>query len=301
MRSLRLPVAMAIGLECAASRPAVAGDLASWLAKRLSVQQVVKDKNSVDKPAFLSLTYPRDGPPQKEASVGVVLDLVSTETMKTGPAVELQEKTHSDKPQSLLTAGWEGSWTAHLGPQVEVPAAGVFVSRFALRTEMELKYKKDGVAKTKGLAGAVRWTVTSPASLWRWGPYLIFRLVGPFRFKWEPRIGFEYDDVIAAKVNEPEGATVRTYSELGLYLYPFGRSIGDRLVFSATLAHRRDLSTPAAVAADNHYFRTYSGLVYIDAGRRFAIGADRVSGQDPAAGFREQRFNRVSFKLRLKP
>ena len=111
-------------------------------------------------------------------------------------------------------------------------------------------------------------------------------------FKWEPRAGFEYDNVISAKAGDPEGTTVRTYEEIGLYLYPFGGATGDKLVLSATWAHRYDLTTPASVARDNHYLRTYSALLYLDSARRIAVGVDRVSGQDPSAGFREQRAER---------
>ncbi len=299
-------VCVAVAVQTLASSTYAVADeqktFAGWLSEHLSLQQVIKDKRSVDKPAYLSLSYPKSSASQQEASIAAVLDIVKSDSLEIGPALAYVKSTSSDKPQDLLEAGVDATWIARVGTPMAIPDIPDTTPPCFLIAEGELKYKRDGVADTSGLAAALRWAFTAVPRKWKWTPYYIFPLwTEQMRFKWEPRVGFEYDNAISAKAPSVDGTTVRTYEELGLYLYPLGGLIKDKLVLSATWAHRYDLATPAAVAGDNHYLRTYSALLYFDSSRRVAVGVDRVSGQDPSAGVREQRLSRVSLKWRLKP
>jgi hypothetical protein len=295
MRSRSRGVAIVV-LVLAGSGRAAAQDVLTWLSKRANVQQVIKDKNSTDRPAYFSLTYPKGKPAQKDASVAADLEIVQSDSFFLGPCIEYVQKS-GDKPQDQLTAGANSTWLIDVGPKVDI--AGTPVSRVTLRNETEVKYKNDAVAHARGLSAATRFAVFSPGGAWTWGPYLIWPPNSQIGFRWEPRIGIEYDNAVRSTSATPEGATVRTYAEIGLYLYPFARSLRHRFVLSFSYAHRRDLATPSSVRKDDHYFRVYSALIYLDADRRFALGLDRVSGQDPSNGFAEQAFVRVSLKVRF--
>ena len=66
----------------------------------------------------------------------------------------------------------------------------------------------------------------------------------------------------AEKDTEPHGTYLRSYAEIGDYLYPFAKALGRRLVFSWTYQYRNDLAVPDTVDGSSHNFRTYSRVTF---------------------------------------
>lgn len=265
-----------------------AGDLVGTLVNNLSVAQVVKDKDSIDKPAVFSLQWPKDGDTQKDVSLALTYDFRNKEeTFSLGPSFEIQEKTGVASPQSLLKIGLQASWDPFLGSDPIKPKGRVFFSP-------ELAYRKDSSKNTRGLSGAIR--ITGIAIGKQWSPDRAVPPNANFQFSWLPRIGVEFDHVSKAPAGSPTGTTVRSYAEMEMAAYPFARTFQKRLKLSAALSHRRDFATPDGVRKATHYYRVYSASIALDSLQIFSIGVDRVSGDDPSAGFAPQQFWRLGLR-----
>lgn len=120
-------------------------------AGRVSVRQSTVDKNAVDRPARIHVTWPDGGDDTLSVDLGVTVDAVKpngplASRWMIGPSVEYHRNTSTSKEQDLLAVGGTAIWIAG-DPE-----------RTIHYTQSRLQYKRNRVKDTTSVLALVRYT-----------------------------------------------------------------------------------------------------------------------------------------------
>jgi hypothetical protein len=263
--------------------------------KDLKVAQSLTDKNVASKPAQIQVTIPKDGDRTYvvDAGVGYTHSFPVNQEKKQQTdltiGAEYHRNTVTDNPKDSTIASLRldqirGDITEHDDP-ITFPGIG-------------LNFKKDRVKGTESI-------VPSFDITWRSNHFRIGDVIGrdgPVGFEWQPTLGTEVEFANKAEANNPTGRVGRVWGSLDANLYPAWGAIRSRLQLAGTLRLWQDYAVTSRIdnGRDRHYLRTLSLNYFFDDESRFAVGIDRVSGENPSEGEPDQHYTEISFKVHLR-
>jgi hypothetical protein len=261
----------------------------------LKVARSLTDKNLASKPAQVQVTMPRD----QHTSYAVDLGVGYTKTIVPGgtnaraqldltSGAEYHRNTLADKQQdtTLLSVGGDAQ-------------VGELTNGFAVWFPgVAAKFKKDRIKTTESILPTLSLTLASK-------PLRIGELIGihtSVPWEWQPSVAIEEEHDTRAPAGKPRGRVDRSSEELDLNFYPLFRLVKTRVELALTgrawqdFAKSRSLDT----GSDRHYLRKASLTYYLDEPRRFGIGIDRVSGENPSEGQPNQHYTQLTLKIAIK-
>lgn len=285
--------ALVPGLSSAQSNatPAVSGD--NVFLDHLSIRQSLKDKNTVNEPAFITLTKP-DGQRAVNAAAVAASWFLSGEPKNPkfdiAPAMQFNQNSTPDARQNIFVGGVDVE--AREGPN---DASREFL--FA-RFKGNVGYKRNGEKHTNGMTanGYMTYEKNRPGTDSSSDSSSI--PIAKERLELTPQAGIEFDDVLSATDASTEGKTTRGVAALKVDLFPLAAPLRKRLIISADLAFRRDLQAVSDTDR-THPFAQFSVVVALDANNVFSVSVDRVIGEDPTQDFFGPDFTRVALKVQF--
>jgi hypothetical protein len=256
----------------------------------LQIARSLSDKNLASKPAQAMATSPRDADDSYAVDIGAgytrpILFRGSQVDLTFGG--EYHRTTLVDKEQDALL----------LLVRADQQYGDLAETGWSFFPGIALKAKNDEVAGTRSILPTIDFTLAS--KVLHIGDIIS---IGPSAFEWQPTLGVEGDYVIEAPSDIPTGQIGRAWTKLDLVVYPFWDRWRRRLEVAGHVAYWQDFAETTALdtGRDQHYLRTVGITYYFDPERRFAIGATRVSGENPTEAQPEQHYDQVSFKVRIR-
>jgi hypothetical protein len=257
--------------------------------ERIKLRQSVLDRNAVEKPALIQITFPKDKPASYAVDAGLTLNLISEDSklsssLKMGPTVELHRSTQGDKPQASFSAG---ATALHIKRMTD---ASDFVS------VVTAGYKRDKIKHTSTMQTGYKYTPLI-------SKYAIGLYRGPdaLQVLWQPTFGLEYDNVIESTASMGKGSTLRGHAQVDVAVYPAGKALERRLELATSYIYWPDLAEAKSVddGKDRHELLQSSLTVYLDGKRHFGVGFDYVHGENPTKGLDYQTYALLSLKLKF--
>lgn len=283
-------VARAAGAILATASIAVASEETEKgsLWSQVSVRQTVVDKNAIEKPATVQVTWPADGKASYAVDCGITASLIKESAPAAarwlvGPTVEYHRRTETDKQQDTLSAGMT---VLHIGGDITQDQAVHF-------TQGTLSYKRDGVKDTNGLQGTLTYTPLVPRVA-----IGVAKGSRELKLLWQPSIGGEFEVNAGGK---QEGSAGRLSAGVDAGIYPGWTLLSSRLVLSGTFTYWWDVmrSKDFETGSDHHHLLSCSVSYYTDAEQHVGIGVDYLDGENPLKGMMKQRLWQLSFRVKV--
>jgi hypothetical protein len=284
MRRKVLLCALSCGL--AIYLPQLASAAEPW---RFSLRRSLVDKNQISKPASLQFTIPDEGESSYSADLGVSLSrsFLGSSLWSFALGGEYHRNNQSDEEQDTLIGS-----LALLG-QVGELGGGSEVAWFP---GASVSFKRDGVKGTKSVVPAVDLTLAGSA-------LRVGSVLGPenFGFLWQPKVGFEYEDVISAENDGPTGHVGRAFLQVELGIYPGFKALGARLEVVPSFKVWDDVVESKALDSgkDRHQLKKVDVNYFLDTAKQVAIGYSLVDGEDPSEGLPDQKYQQIALKVKL--
>jgi hypothetical protein len=259
------------------------------LRDHLSIRQSLKDKNTLNEPAFLTVSLPDEGPSVKVVALAATL-LLKPESanprFNVGAAVQFNSNSATDSRQNVFVGATE--LEARFGTN---DSEETFLFP---RLRAVTGYKRNGEKHTRSFAASAYVTYeknrpeTDSSSI----------PIGNGVIEFTPQTGLEFENSVAATNPGDEGRITRGLVATKINAYPV-RRFTERLVLSADLAYRYDLQTDFTGSDRAHPFAQLSLAVTLDPFKVFSVSIDRVMGEDPTQDFVGPDFTRFAFKVEL--
>lgn len=256
----------------------------------LHIARSLTDKNLASKPAAVQVTVPRDG----ATSYAVDLGAGYTHTFSKSDNIQQDLTFGAEYHRNTLASQKQDSTIATLNldwliGNVDNKADPVWFPTLGL------KFKKDRIKGTESAVPGLSSTLASKRL--RVGEVIGLRR--PVAFAWQPSAGLEWERITRAANNGARGATLRPWSEVDVDIYPLWSRLHSALALSLTGRAWHDLSQSRALRTgrENQYLRKASLSYFLDEDQHFAVGVDRISGENPSEGQAEQHYTQLSFKV----
>jgi hypothetical protein len=287
-------IALAVPLNAAGQpeRPSVSPEteVIGWIFDHVSIRQSLKDKNLLNKPAFVQLSIPDEGAATRVVAAAATFDLrprSEDPDFNVGLTAQFNENTSDTSPQNVFAGGIDTTWLRDLDAGPTPP--------FSRLTAAAL-FKRNGVTHTKGVSLKGYWSLerlqskTDPYSGLPLGDYI----------EYLPLVGLEYDNALRSSDPAGKGAVTRGLLSLSANLYALpGVGTGRHLILSADLSYRGDIQTDFD-GSDRHHPLSILGAAFsFDPEQRFLIAIERLDGENPDEGFAGHGLWRLALKVQL--
>jgi hypothetical protein len=277
-------------LLIAASAWAQSETFFSNLRERVSIRQSLKDKNTINEPAFVTLRVPDEGPDVMVVAAAATV-FVKPESANSrfnvGAAVQFNQDSTPSKRQNLFVGGTELEARWGNGNSEE--------PFYFPRLRGTAGYKQNGDKHSKGMTANAYLTYEKN----RPGSDSSSIAVMRDQLEFTPQAGIEFDNTLSATLPTDEGRVTRTLLSTKVNAYPLASRLRERLILSADLSYRYDVQTGFAGSDRQHPFAQFSVTAALDPFRVFSISVDRVIGDDPSQDFDGPAFTRFAFKVQL--
>lgn len=259
----------------------------------LRIARSLTDKNLASKPAQVQVTMPQD----QHTSYAVDLGAGYTKTIVPGGQhAQVDLTTGAEYHRNTLADKAQDTTLVVVSADTQL---GELDKNFAVWfPELAGKFKKDRVKTTESILPTVSLTLASK-------PLHIGELIGlhtAVPWQWQPSFAVEAEHDTRAPAGKPRGRVERSSEELDLSFYPFFRLVKTRVELALTGRAWQDFAKSHSLdtGRDRHYLRKASATYYLDEQRRFGIGVDRVSGENPTEGQPDQHYTQLSLKISIK-
>jgi hypothetical protein len=269
------------------AQPALAQPASQFVFDHVWIRQSLKDKNTINEPAFVNVTFPEEGDSARQVAVAgsFLRKAASTDPgFNYGAGLQFTENTAVGERQNLLTVAGEAVWVTAAKP-------GDLFSRI----KGTAGFKRNGEKQTKGLSATAYWSIERsrveerPTSGIPIGDAM----------EWTPQVGIEFEDALAAAIDADEGHTGLLFIGTAINIYPLPAQLRKRVILTAELAYRRNVISSFDPVDRDHPYGRFGLAIALDSLDIFAIAVDHVRGEDPTEAFSGPAFTRVALTVHL--
>ena len=260
--------------------------LGKW-REHLSIAESLDDLNTINNPAFATLTIPDTGPTENVVAVAISAWAKPEKdaAFNYSASMQFNQNSASSARQNVFFGG----------ALLQARRGGQIPNSLFSRLTAKAGYKRNGEKHTEGYETSAYVTLEKARPLSEDSSAIP---VGAGRVEFTPKAGSEFAHVMAAEKPEDQGSVWRGVAALKLNYFPLPDRFRDRLIISLDVAYRYDLRTD--FPADRHHPYAQISLAFpLDPHQIFSIGIDRVMGEDPTQDFFGPSFTRFALKVQL--
>jgi hypothetical protein len=255
-------------------------------------------KRDIAKPAFFSITNPKDGKRILQIGAGVLAPVVSGTFFDLDALLDYQRDSTTDKEQDSFKAGATGEWRFS---EMSLATNRHDTAILTLRGD----FRNDVIKTTKGWQVAAAYTHLFEGQKGFPRPNLPFRFGGSngwLEMVYSPLFGLEVERTVVANDVAAEGVVVRPIGQLSTALYPAPLKIRQHVEVILSYTYREDIKDTTNAVDDSHPFFAFElnlSLLKTDRGDA-GFGISYARGDDPDEGLDPTNAWKFGFKVRLK-
>jgi hypothetical protein len=293
----RQPVSLAESSAQAQEAPQAPGPWGRFWSQ-VQLRQNTNVKKDIAKPAFISVTAPKEGADVLQIGAGVLAPVSSGTFFDLDALIDYQRDNTNQKEQDAFKAGATGEWRlAEMSTASNRRNTGVVTFRG--------NFKNDAIKTSKGWQAALGYTHLFNGQRRFPHPNLPYRFGGRegwLEVVYFPLLGLEIDRTVVARDSGDEGITVRPVGQLTTALYPAPLRLQQRIETIFSYAYRADVKDTTNASDDSHPFFTGELNLYLvkEARGEAGFGISYSRGDDPDQALAPADAWQFSFKVRLR-